>query len=145
MPRYSPCGAKRERKYSSYSFLTSAIRGVNGQHYALAALYPRESTSGIHWIGGWVGVRTGLDTQARGKIFCPCWRSNSTRAVCSQTLYWLSYPSYLSQLRAVKFYNISGKCFVLPPLCAHPLWDTSSLIFTPWREADLSPPSTAHL
>jgi hypothetical protein len=28
--------------------------GVSGQRHALAALYPREGTSGTHWIGGWV-------------------------------------------------------------------------------------------
>jgi hypothetical protein len=30
-----------ERRYSSCSFLTSALDGVSGQHHALAALYPR--------------------------------------------------------------------------------------------------------
>jgi hypothetical protein len=30
-----------ERRYSSYSFLTSALDGVSGQHHAPAALYPR--------------------------------------------------------------------------------------------------------
>jgi hypothetical protein len=29
-----------ERMYSSYSFTTSALDGVSGQHHALAALYP---------------------------------------------------------------------------------------------------------
>jgi hypothetical protein len=30
-----------ERRYSSYSFTTSALDGVSGQHHAPAALYPR--------------------------------------------------------------------------------------------------------
>jgi len=30
-----------ERMYSSYSFTTSALDEVNGQHHAPAALYPR--------------------------------------------------------------------------------------------------------
>jgi hypothetical protein len=34
-------GAWRERKYSSYSFTTSALDGVSGQHHAPAALYPQ--------------------------------------------------------------------------------------------------------
>jgi hypothetical protein len=33
-------GAKEERRYSSYSFLTSALDGVSGLRHTLAALYP---------------------------------------------------------------------------------------------------------
>jgi hypothetical protein len=36
-----PCSAKRERKYSSYSFLTSALDGVRGQRHTPAAPYPQ--------------------------------------------------------------------------------------------------------
>jgi hypothetical protein len=32
--------AQGERRYSSYSFMTSALDGVNGQHHAPAALFP---------------------------------------------------------------------------------------------------------
>jgi len=35
-------------------------RVVSGQQHAPAALYPR-GRPGIHFIGGWVGPRTGLD------------------------------------------------------------------------------------
>jgi hypothetical protein len=38
-------GAKGERKYSSYSFLTSALDGVSGQSYAPTAAYRREKNS----------------------------------------------------------------------------------------------------
>jgi hypothetical protein len=34
-------GAWGERRYSSYSFTTSALDGVGGQRHASAALYPR--------------------------------------------------------------------------------------------------------
>jgi hypothetical protein len=30
-----------EKRYSSYSFTTSALEGVSGQHHDPAALYPR--------------------------------------------------------------------------------------------------------
>jgi hypothetical protein len=40
---------------------------------------PGESTSGTHWIGGWVGPRAGLDSWARRKILCPCRASNPDR------------------------------------------------------------------
>jgi hypothetical protein len=33
-------GAWGERRYSSYSFMTSAVDGVSGQHHAPTALYP---------------------------------------------------------------------------------------------------------
>jgi hypothetical protein len=29
---------------------------------------PRERTLGTHWIGGWVGLRAGLDTEAKGEV-----------------------------------------------------------------------------
>jgi hypothetical protein len=34
------------------------------------ALYPRERTPVTHWTGDWVGLRIGLDTEAREKILC---------------------------------------------------------------------------
>jgi hypothetical protein len=55
-------GAGKDRRYRSYSFMTSAVDGVSGRH-ALAALYPRERIPGTHWTGGWVGPRAGLDTR----------------------------------------------------------------------------------
>jgi hypothetical protein len=35
-------GAWGKRRYSPYSFLSSVIGGVSGQHHASATLYPRE-------------------------------------------------------------------------------------------------------
>jgi hypothetical protein len=86
-------GAWRERRYSSYSFLTSALDGVSGQRHAPAALCPGERTPGTHCTGGWVGLTVGLDTEVRGKILCPYRGSNPDRPVRSQTLFWLTYSS----------------------------------------------------
>jgi hypothetical protein len=36
-----------------------------------AALSPRETAPGNHWIGGWVGPRAGLDAVVRIKIPSP--------------------------------------------------------------------------
>jgi hypothetical protein len=36
--------------------------------FMLQPLYPRESARGAHWIGGWVGPRTGLDNVEKRKI-----------------------------------------------------------------------------
>jgi len=41
---------------------------MSGQHYSSAALYPRERTPDTNYMGGWVGLRTGPETKARGKI-----------------------------------------------------------------------------
>jgi hypothetical protein len=59
-------GAKGERKYS-FSFVTSALDG--GEWSASRPVYalPRERKPGTHWIGGYVGLRAGLDTEDRGK------------------------------------------------------------------------------
>jgi hypothetical protein len=75
-PATSHGGTWGERRSSSYSFLTLALDGVSGQRHAMAALCPGERIPGIHCTGGWVGPRAGLDTEARGKILCPCWVSN---------------------------------------------------------------------
>jgi hypothetical protein len=45
--------------------------GVSGQHQAPAALTPGERTPGTHCTGGWVGPRTGLDSEATGHILSP--------------------------------------------------------------------------
>jgi hypothetical protein len=66
--------------------------GVSGQRHAPAASFtPGERTPSTHWIGGWVGLRAGLDPGARRKILCPCRGSNPDRPARSQTLYCLNY------------------------------------------------------
>jgi hypothetical protein len=63
-----------------YSFLTSALDWVSGQCHSPAALYP-----GTHWIGGWVGLRARLDTEAKGTNPFPLPGLISGCPVCSQT------------------------------------------------------------
>jgi hypothetical protein len=80
--RYRKAGATGERKYSCYS-LTSALDG--GEWLASrpdCSLSPRRDPPGAQWIGGWMGLRTGLDTEATGKILCHCRGSNPGRQVC---------------------------------------------------------------
>jgi hypothetical protein len=89
-----------DKRYSSYSFLTSELDGVSGQRHATAELCPGERTPGTHCTGGWVGPRAGLDTEARGKMLLPVpgiEPRSPGRPVRSQTLYWLSYPGSLAQ------------------------------------------------
>jgi hypothetical protein len=91
------CSRQGERKNSSYSLLTSALDGLSCQSHVPAALYPRGKDILTNWIGGWVGLRAGLNTEARGKITFLHRRTKPDRPFvhCSQTLYWLSYPKSL--------------------------------------------------
>jgi hypothetical protein len=47
--------------------------GVSFQRHAPTSLYTRGKVPRTHWIGGWVGLRVGLDTEGREKIICLCW------------------------------------------------------------------------
>jgi hypothetical protein len=79
--RYTPWRRLGERRYSSYSFTTSALDGGEWSASRPAELYPRERTPGTHCTGGSVGPRAGLDTEPRGKILCLCRRSNLDHSV----------------------------------------------------------------
>jgi hypothetical protein len=95
--RYRHAGANGERRYSSYSLLTSAMDGVVplppcrrkwGEKYRSYSLLTSvievwfASRSGralplgkdprTHWIGGWVDLTTGLDTKPEEKSFASC-------------------------------------------------------------------------
>jgi hypothetical protein len=41
---------------------------ASGQLHAPAALPPGERAPGTHWIGGWVGPRTGLDDMEKRNV-----------------------------------------------------------------------------
>jgi hypothetical protein len=60
-----------ERRYSSYSFSTSALDGVNGKRHVPATIYTRGSTPGTHCAGGLMGPRAALETEDKGKILSP--------------------------------------------------------------------------
>jgi hypothetical protein len=54
--------AKKERRYSFYSFLTSALDGVS------VSVTPRSRfTPGTHLTGGWEDHTVGMDTRRRRK------------------------------------------------------------------------------
>jgi hypothetical protein len=60
---------------------------------------------GTHWIGGWVGLSAGLDTEAGGKIVLPqpgIEPRSPASPVRNQTLYLVAYPGY----RFTNFYRI---------------------------------------
>jgi hypothetical protein len=76
-----------ERRYSSYSFLISALSfmGEWSESKPGRALHLAKSPS-KNWIEGWMSLGAGLDADARGKILCFCRGSNPGRPFCSQTL-----------------------------------------------------------
>jgi hypothetical protein len=41
---------------------------VSGKRHVPAALYPWERAPGTQWIGDWVDLRAGLDTEARAQV-----------------------------------------------------------------------------
>ena len=67
-----------------------ALEGVRGERHAPAALNPRERP-GVHYTGGWVGPRVGLD---RGGKSRPHRDSIPDRPARSQSLYRLRYPAH---------------------------------------------------
>jgi hypothetical protein len=82
-----------ERRYSSYSFTTSALDGSKRSASSPGRALPRGKYPCTHRTGGWVGPTAGMVTEARGKILSPL-PGIEPRPVRSQTLYWLSYPAH---------------------------------------------------
>jgi hypothetical protein len=73
-------------------FLTSAL--VGGGASRLGHFTPGERVPGTHWIGGWVGPRTGL-ADMDNRIFLPLpglELRHFGRPARSQSLYRLRYP-----------------------------------------------------
>jgi hypothetical protein len=54
-----------------HAFLTSTLDGGEWSASLPGRFSPRESAAGTHWIGGWVGPRTGLDVVVKTKIPSP--------------------------------------------------------------------------
>jgi hypothetical protein len=75
-------------------FLTSALVAGEWSASLSARFIPGERTSGAHWIGGWVGPRTGPDDAEKRKFLTL--PGLELRPLCrparSQSLYRLSYP-----------------------------------------------------
>jgi hypothetical protein len=70
-------------------FLTSVL--VGGEW---SVSRPGRFTPGTHWIGGWVGLRFGLDYMEKRKLLSPSELGlrNLGRPARSQSLYRLRYP-----------------------------------------------------
>jgi hypothetical protein len=80
LSHYCHTNNKGERMYSSTQSWPQALDGGEWSASHLCFI-PMEKTPSTHWIGGWVGLRAGLDTEARGKILCLCQGSNPNRPI----------------------------------------------------------------
>jgi hypothetical protein len=57
-----------EWRSSSYTHSLISALDVGGVSFTPRPLYPTEKAPGFHWIGGWVGLKAGLDTVVKRKI-----------------------------------------------------------------------------
>jgi hypothetical protein len=62
--------------------------------FTLRLFYSWGRNPGIHWIGGCVGLRDGLDAVAKRKIPSPCRESNPDRPARSLVAMSLNYSSF---------------------------------------------------
>jgi hypothetical protein len=88
-------------------------------------LYPQWQGPSTHWIGGWVGPRTGLGAVEKWNLL-HCRRSNPGRSASSPSLYRLSYPGLIC-LEGPKNTTIN---FIQDSRC--PVWDSN------WEPSNIS-------
>jgi hypothetical protein len=69
------------------AFLTSALDGDEWSASTPGRFTPRERASGTRWIGGWVGLRAGLDAVVKIKIPTPAGTRTTDYPVRRPTLY----------------------------------------------------------
>jgi hypothetical protein len=75
-------------------FLTSVLVGGEWSASRLGRFTPEERAPSTHWIGGWVGLRAGLDDMENWKFLPPPGLELRSigRPARSQSLYRLLYP-----------------------------------------------------
>jgi hypothetical protein len=81
-------------------FLTSALDRGEWSASRLGRFNPGERAPGIHFIGGWMGSKAGLDAMEKRKISCFCRESNRGCRACNI----VAVPTELSRLL-----NLLGK------------------------------------
>jgi hypothetical protein len=92
-------------------FLTSALVGVERSALRLGLFIPKEGALDNHWIGGWVGLRTGLNDVERRNIlplpkFDPsavqpvaCCYNDLSSLLTADRIRYMIYCTYLTALR----------------------------------------------
>jgi hypothetical protein len=70
-----------------HAFLTSSLDACVWSASRPITLLPGKEPPSIHWIGGWVGPRAGLDAVWREKFPAPAWTQTSDNPTRSSALY----------------------------------------------------------
>jgi hypothetical protein len=69
--------------------------------------YPRGRTPGTIWIGGWVDLRAGLNTEARGNIICLCIAEDYTYCN-SKFVYFMRFQALTAaSMKLTAFWSIA--------------------------------------
>jgi hypothetical protein len=88
----------------------------------VVSVTPRWKDPNTHCTGGWVGPRTGLDTETGGKIFCFCRGSNLDRPVVQPvarhytgwaTLLTVSPLLFKNSTFSLHFMRFDSHCFYI--------------------------------
>jgi hypothetical protein len=106
VPLHANGGAWGKRKYSSYSFFTTAIdRGEWSASCPCRALAPGKGPPvPMAQDAGWA-TKPFMTQESKGKILLPLLRMETQlpgRPVRSQTLYWLSHPGSSNSFSMIK-------------------------------------------
>jgi hypothetical protein len=75
---------------------------VSGQLHAPGRFTPVEGAPGTHWIGGWVGPKTGLGDVEKRDISHTCRQVNPSSPAFSPSLYRMNFPSSRKNRRVDK-------------------------------------------
>jgi hypothetical protein len=81
---------KRKVKLSLYLIKHHTMKTCWG----VVCFTPGERAPGTHWIGGWIGLRTGLDAVEKRKISCPYWESNPNSSAVQSIAIPIELPSF---------------------------------------------------
>jgi len=139
-----------EWRYSSTQSWTLTIDGGGWSASRPSSFTPRWRSPGIHWIGGWLGPRAGLDVVLQRKIPSPRRESNPDRPAQSQSLYQQDCPgSYLGCILGWRlggpqklygrgdekiFTSVSNATQIIQPVASHiPDWQ-SFIIYQGFQE-----------
>jgi hypothetical protein len=89
--------------------LPSALDGDEWSASCPSRFIPGERAPGTHWLGGWMGPRTGLDTEENYLLPLPGTKPRFfSRPVLSPSLYRLTYPG--SCIQQVSCSNLEWGC-----------------------------------
>jgi hypothetical protein len=91
---------------------------------------PGEDTLIVHFIGDWVGLRTGLNAAEKRRISCSCRQSNLGRLACSRSPYRLSYSDVYLYIKSYE-HDDGAKCVGRYPgviICSNGNYRLRSLI-----------------